>query len=190
MPTPSVQSVPAPSGERDAALENFINAVAAGDREALGQLYEETRTAVFAFALSIVKDRQDAEDILQEVYVKVWQSAPSYRPMGKPMAWILTITRRFALMDLRRKERAVPVTPEDWERMFADERTPDAEDALILGSLLELLEEDEREIVVLHAVAGMKHRESAQILDMGLSTVLSKYSRALKKLRRALGEVQ
>ncbi len=181
---------PVPAADRDAALEQYIEAVAAGDRDALGCLYEETRTAVFVFALSIVQNRQDAEDVLQDVYVQIWQSAGGYRAMGRPLAWIFTITRNFARMSLRRRGRTVPVTPEDWQEMFSDVETMDAEDALVLGSVMEQLGEDERQIVLLHAVAGFKHRESAQLLDMGLSTVLSKYSRALAKLKKALEEVQ
>ncbi len=186
MSTSPVQFMPLPSEERDAALENLIDAIAMGDRDALGSLYEETHAAVFAFALSVVQNRQDAEDVLQEVYLRIWQSAPGYRTMGRPLAWIFTITRNLARMELRRKKRTLPLAPEDWQEMFADAPEADAEDAQILSSVMGLLDEDERQIVLLHAVAGFKHRESAELLELGLSTTLSKYSRALRKLRQAL----
>ena len=69
--------------------------------------------------------------------------------------------------------------------MWADVPAVDHEDRMMLAALLRLLTEEERQIVVLHAVSGMKHREIAALLKMNLSTVLSKYNRALKKLREA-----
>ncbi len=176
--------------DRDAALDRCIRDIAGGDRDALGALYAETHAAVYALALSMVRDRQDAEDVLQDVYVRIWQSAPSYRAMGKPLAWIFTIAKNLARMELRRRNKTVPVDPEDWRAMFAEDAGVDAEEAQLLASVMELLGEEEREIVLLHAVAGMKHREIAQLLEMELSTVLSKYSRALKKLKKALEEVR
>ncbi len=189
MPTSSEQPQAVPEGDRDRALENCIRDIASGDREALGRLYGETHAAVYAFALSVVQNREDAEDVLQDVYVRIWKSAPSYRDMGKPLAWIFTIARNLALMEIRRKTRVVPVSPGEWEEIFLECPAVDAEDAQVLSSVMGILDEEERQIVLLHAAAGFKHRESAELLGMGLSTVLSKYSRALKKLRQAL-EVQ
>ncbi len=171
------------------AAENCITAIASGDREALARLYEDTSAAVYGFALSILKDPHDAEDVLQDVYVKIWESAPSYRAMGNPMAWIFTITRNLALMDIRRQNKAWPTDPDDWGGIFADVPSMDPEDRLVLSALMETLGEDEQRIIILHAVAGMKHREIAELMDMSLSAVLSKYNRALKKLRSALEEI-
>ncbi len=170
------------------AAEKCIIAIASGDKEALAALYEGTSAAVYGFALSLLKNPHDAEDVLQDVYVKIWEAAPTYRAMGKPMAWIFTITRNLALMDLRRQNKAWPTDPDNWGGLFADVTTMDAEDRLVLSSLMETLDEDEVRIVILHAVAGMKHREIAELLGRNLSTVLSKYNRALKKLRIALEE--
>ena len=61
-------------------------------------------------------------------------------------------------------------------------------DAMVLKSALEILKEDERQIVLLHASAGLKHREIAADLQMPLATVLSKYNRAIKKLKQYLRE--
>ena len=72
--------------------------------------------------------------------------------------------------------------------MFADEPLVDQEDRMVLGALLGILSDEERQIVVLHAMTGFKHREIAQLLDLRLPTVLSKYNRAVKKLRGALKE--
>ncbi len=175
-------AMPAALGEAD-RLENWIRQVAQGDKEALGLLYQQTGAGVYGYALSILKSRQDAEDVQQEVYLQVWRSAASYSPKGKPMAWIFTITKNLALMRLREQKRTVAVSPQDWEAAFADLESVDREDGIVLKELLETLSDEERQIVVLHAVAGFKHREIASLMKLGLGTVLSKYNRALKKLK-------
>ena len=63
--------------------------VAHGDGEAFHQLYLETNRSVYSFILSILKNPQDAEEVLQETYLKIWTSARSYKPQGKPLAWML-----------------------------------------------------------------------------------------------------
>ena len=69
---------------------------AAGDKEALAALYEQTHAAVYGFALSILKNAQDAEDVLQDTYIQVWKAAENYVSAGKPLSWIFTITRNLA----------------------------------------------------------------------------------------------
>ncbi len=107
----------------------------------------------------------------------------SYRPQGKPMAWIFTIVRNRCLQKLRERGRTADIPPEDWEPYLksCDSVTP--EDRLLIGACMERLTQEERQIVVLHAVSGFRHREIAQILQLPLPTVLSKYHRALKKLK-------
>ena len=83
------------------ALEPLILEMTKGSTEALSAVYEQTKTSVYAFALSIIGDRHSAEDIMQETYIKAFQNAGSYTPMGKPMAWLLTITKNLALMKFR-----------------------------------------------------------------------------------------
>lgn len=173
------------SGRRDDITEAYIKKIAGGDKEALARLYEQTHAAVYGFAVSILKNRQDAEDVEQDTYLRIWEAAGSYTPAGKPLAWIFTITRNLALMRLREQSRTITIPPEDWQAMFADEPAVGYEDRLVLESLLTILSDEERQIVMLYMVAGLKHREIAELLNLRLSTVLSKYTRALKKLRRA-----
>lgn len=182
-------TVPAapPSGNAQ-ALDRCIASAAQGGREGLAELYRLTHTAVYGFALSIVKNAQDAEDVLQDVYLQVWQSAGSYRSQGKPMAWLLTIARNLSLSRLRERSRTVSLSPEDWQARFARTPAVTQDDRLALEALLEVLSDEERQVVALHAIAGLKHRETARLLSLPLSTVLSKYHRALKKLQLALKE--
>lgn len=159
--------------------EDALLQAAAGAEDALAAAYAQTRGAVYGLALSIVRNRQDAEDVTQEVYVRLWQGG--CRPEGKPMAWLLTVTRNLALDCLRRQSRTERLPPA--EAFTAPEPGLSMEDRLLLAALLEELSDQEREIVVLHALWGLKHRETAGLLGLPLGTVLAKYKRALNKLR-------
>lgn len=177
-----------PASGAGAALENCIVRIAGGDRDALAQFYQQTRPAVYGFALSILKNPQDAEDVLHDAFLQVWNAAPQYRPQGKAMAWLLTIVRNLAMDQLRRRKHMEPLAWEDWQTRLADVPAVSAEDRMALAGLLTALEDQERQIVTLHALTGLKHREIAVLLGLPLPTVLSKYSRALKKLRLAWKE--
>ncbi len=172
----------------DELYESCIAGIALGDKDALCTLYEHTKSAVYGFALSVVRNTQDAEDILQDTFVSVFASAQSYRKMGKPLSWMLTITRNLALMKLRARSRMAELSEEEWSVFIADTAPDASEDRLVLAAALNSVSPEESQIVMLHAVTGMKHREIAQILDLPLSTVLSKYNRALKKLRTVMEE--
>lgn len=178
---------------RDERLENALRRLAEGDEQALAEIYEETRASVFGFALSISKNRQDAEDATHDTYVALYSHAASYKPMGKPLAWILTIARNFALKNLKKSSR-VSTVEEDWERC-EDEGENEGEQIqkkLVILEAMKSLSDEERQIVTLHAVSGLKHRQIAELLDIPLSTVLSKYNRSIKKIRKELtkGDVE
>ena len=174
----------APSARED--LESLLLGVAAGDSHSLEELYHRTRTAVYGLVLSYLKHPQDAEDVTQDAFVRIWDTAASYRPQGKPMAWLLTVARNLALMRLRERGKTQELTDEEWAALPA--RAPDVttEDRHVLRAALSVLSEQERQVVMLHAVTGLKHREIAQLLELPLATVLSKYRRALKKLNLLL----
>ena len=174
----------APSARED--LESLLLGVAAEDSHSLEELYHRTRTAVYGLVLSYLKHPQDAEDVTQDAFVRIWDTAASYRPQGKPMAWLLTVARNLALMRLRERGKTQELTDEEWSALPA--RAPDVtpEDRHVLRAALSLLSEQERQVVMLHAVTGLKHREIAQLLELPLATVLSKYRRALKKLNLLL----
>lgn len=167
-------------------LDSYIASIANGDQQALAALYEQTKSGVYAFALSTLKNSHDAEDVLHDCYVSIWSSAGSYNSQGKPMAWILTIARNLCLKTIRNRAKTTQLDTEDW-RDHADLCTEmTADDKVVLEQCMQCLSDDERQIVVLHAVAGFKHREIAHLLDLALPTVLSKYHRAIKKLREQL----
>lgn len=183
-------SMPAAKAPDPAFLEERIKAIARGDTRALGELYDGTHAAVYGFALSLLKNAHDAEDVLQDAYLRIYHGAPGYRPDGKPMAWILTITRNLALTVLRKRQGGEVFAFDALERVLSENPAFSAEDAWILRAVLETLDEGERQLVTLHVIGGLKHRETARMLGIPLSTVLSKYARALGKLKRALKEAE
>ena len=170
-------------GRRAHELDELLLRTGQGDRDAFARLYSLTRGAVYALALSLLGDAHEAQDIAQDAYVRVWESAPSYRPQGSPMAWLLTVARNLARSRLRRSERQTTLDEAEWNAIPAAPPGVSPEDRQVLQDALARLGAEERRIILLHAVAGLKHRETAQLLELPLSTVLSKYHRGLKKLK-------
>lgn len=161
-------------------LDYWLRQIGRGDRDALEQLYNATSSAVYAYALSILKNSSDAQDAMHDTYLSILQKAADYRSQGKPLAWILTITRNHCLMLLRRQKRYVGLDASPVTSCSAPE------DALILKLCMELLNDEDRQIVVLHAVAGITHRQIGQLMGIKTPTVLSRYHRAIRKLRQNL----
>ena len=166
------------------ALDLCLNQMAKGDISALEEFYERTDTAIFSYALSIVKNPTDAEDILQNSFIKIYQSSASYQSAGKPMAWILTIVKNEAFKLLNRQKKFVDF--KEVKESSTDDFAEFLEQNLILKNCFSILTEEERNILILHILTGFKHREIAAELQLPLSTVLSKYHRALKKLKETL----
>ena len=167
--------------------ERLLPLVGQGDSEAFEVLYRSTEKAVYALALSILKNPHDAEDIVQETYLKVRAAAHLYVPQGKPLAWLFTITKNLC-RDLLRGQSRTEAAPDGAEDDLRFSYVSDPTDRLVLEAALKALGEEERQVVLLHAASGLKHREIARNLGLPLSTVLSRYSRALKKLQRYLTE--
>lgn len=170
----------------DDQIENYLYSIAEGDTDAIGDVYELTKTQLYGYILSILKNPTDAEDVMQDVYVKICSCASMYHSEGKPMAWIFTIARNIALMRIRKQSRNVDIPDYEWEQVVAPDGEKDIEDRIVLEAALKMISDEESQIVMMHAVGGLKHREIAELMDMPLATVLSKYNRALKKLQRIL----
>lgn len=169
--------------------KSIILNIAGGDKSALSELYSRTKNAVFCFALSILRDREAAQDVMQDTYIQVWKSASNYKPSQKdPLPWILGIAKYLAYAELRSRKNLTEINEDAPEPQDPKNCFDECENKLFANALLSTLKEDEREIVVLHIMAELKHREIAELLGLPLSTVLNKYSRAIKKLGRSVGD--
>lgn len=175
-------------GENVFIDETLFYKISVGEKTAFCRLYELTSNSVFAYALSLLHNQEDAEDVMQETFLKIRAAAHLYEPMGKPMAWILTIARNICMMKFR-KQRHYSVIPfEEITKSLDCSQIKDREDRIVLETVFQVLSREECQIIVLHAVSGLKHREISEILQIPLSTVLSKYNRGIKKLRKQLEE--
>lgn len=166
--------------------ETVFRKIGEGDKNAFCTLYCQTKSAVYAYALSILHNQMDAEDAMQETYLKIRGAAHLYQSQGKPLAWILTITRNICLMKYRQQKRQFSCPEEELKDVVDFGQITDREDRIVLETAFEVLSKEECQIIVLHAVSGMKHREISELLGIPVSTVLSKYNRSLKKLRGQL----
>ena len=148
------------------------------DVNSFTKLYDLTAPGIYAYALSILKNSHDAEDVLHDCFLRIRENADGYISQGKPMAWILTIAKNLCMRQLRQRQLSSREVME-----FDGATISDPEERLLIRACLRSLTQEEQEIVIMHAVSGMKHRQIAQFMGLKLSTVLSKYHRAIHKMK-------
>ena len=165
--------------------ENLIIRMASNDGAAFRELYQQTSGLVYGFAMSILRNKHDAEDVMHDAFIRIYSSAVTYRPSGNPMAWILTIVRNLCLNRIREGKVCEDLSEYD-DLAGASDDSEDLLDRMVLETAMKVLDAEERQIVILHAMTGFKHREIAEILDLPTGTILSKYNRALKKVRKEM----
>ncbi len=167
-----------------AELDILIQKTSEGDMKALEEIYNDTRESVYAYALSLVKNLHDAEDVLQECYINIYRGSSGYVSKGKPLAWILTITKNLCFKKFNENKDRVELTEDEWAKHLEGFTDLTPEERTVLRDCMSLLSDEERQVVELHAISGYRHREIADLLGMPLSTVISKYNRALQKLEK------
>ena len=152
-------------------------------KEALSQLYELMYNDVFRYIFSIVNSREYAQDLTHDTFLHIYKNAKQYQTKGHPTAWIMTISRNVTYMSLRKTNREKTV---HYDIDQIDESMGMIHDKKKKKKMLNTLTMQEREIIVLHVVEGLTFREIAYIMDCKLSTVLNKYHRSIKKLKKSL----
>lgn len=173
--------------EKRSEEDQLLLLMKAGDMEAFHKLYELTAKGIYSYALSILQHPQDAEEVMQDTYLTAWRQISQYETEGKPMAWLLTIAKNLCYMRLRKKKDHPHISYEELEQDEPGELCTQIElapEKQMLLEALNALKEEERKIILLHDAGNMKHREIAEYLGVPLSTVLSKYHRAMKRLQR------
>lgn len=173
---------------RNERIELLIGKMAAQGIDAMDELYALIGMDIYAFALSKVGNAHDAGDIVQDTFIQIYRYAKAYKPQGKPLSWIFTI-----VANLANRLYLVQGRYTSWEDEIEDipdhtEFDRNVVDGEFLKQLMGNLKPDEREIIVLHIVSGMKHSEIAALLNTPLSTVLSRYNRAIHKLQQIVKE--
>ena len=188
--------------ERSRDLAAALSRSALGDRAAFKRVYDLSSGHLFAVILRIQRDRDLADDLLQEVYVSAWKAAGNFdASRAQPMTWLTHIARNKAIDSLRRAQ-AQPRTEslhadDDDDRPDAQARLVDdapgpaallqrASDARQLGHCMEVLSAPQRQSVALAFFDGLSHAEVAEQLCQPLGTVKSWVRRALMTLKGCL----
>ena len=166
---------------------------AQGDQRTFKQLYDLTAPRLFAVARAIVKERQLAEDVLQEAYVQVWHRSGDYHvERGKVITWLISILR-YRAIDATRRRKTVQSTPVEELEMVAEESAsqPDffalaSEDAQALRDCLDSLTGSQRTSITLAYFQGLTHYELSRHLTIPIGTAKSRIRRGLARLKECL----
>lgn len=173
-------------------------AVKSGDERAFQTLVERHQFRIVGTIAKMLGDGSDAEDIAQQVFLRVWQSASRYQPTAQFTTWLLTITRNLVFNEMRRRQRArlVPLDPGDPERPPIEHPDPSirsAPEEIAEGELQEAiaraiaaLPEAQRLAVILRRYEEMPYEEIATVLKTSVSSVKSLLFRARTELRETL----
>lgn len=149
-------------------------------------LYQETSRQLYLHILSIVKNSATAEEVLQETYLKILKNVRSWKKNTNALNWMITIARNEAINTYNKRKREVQANPQESDYLFQEE--PNRNTPLIELMYL-ILTNQEIELITLHAINGLTHKEIAKILKKPIGTVSWQYNQAIKKLREKAGEI-
>ncbi len=183
---------------RELELSELVARCRLGDDLAWEALVERLQGRVFAIAFHYLRDREEARDAAQEIFVRVFQKLHTVRDDVPFMAWFLRLARNCSIDRLRRlKVRTPPESvPVEGAQDLADPVTTPEEDCLrtarqrLLYRALGALTEVNREMILLKDIQELKLEEIASMLDLPLGTVKSRTSRARAELGRVLGRIE
>ena len=191
----SSDRVPAPASTEAGALDRGLLArIARQDETALAALYDRHARVLYSLALRIVGDRELAQEVLQDTFLRCWNGAERYDPdRGEVVAWLIGVTRHRAIDLLRsrphqaRLREGGPLPPPE---RLAGPREPDAGDTLLLRramtAALAALSPPQRQAIELASYTGLTQTEIARVQGEPLGTVKSRMRSGLERLRAAL----
>jgi len=183
-------------GVSSASDEALMKAISRRRYDALAELYDRHGKRLRATIDGVVHEEADADDVLQEIFVQIWDEAVRYSPKaGKPLGWMVTIARRRAIDRLRRRQAYSRVRERYQERVTheASNLPRQADDVFMLNDLrhflngcMRVLPRLQREAVELAFFKGLSHREIAAATRAPLGTVKTRLELGLQKLTHAL----
>ncbi len=172
-------------------IEDLISRVALGDRAAFSSLYDQTSAKLFGVALRVLNNRANAEDVLQETYMKIWRYADRYMSNGmSPMTWLITIARNTAIDRLRATREGADVEALA-DRLEARGPTPEqsaiaAGEAARIVACLDQLETDKSQAVRGAYLQGLSYAELAERFNVPLNTMRTWLRRSLISLKECM----
>jgi RNA polymerase sigma factor (sigma-70 family) len=173
--------------------EALMTAVREGDLAKLGLLFERYHVPLFDFLSRVTGDRQTAEDLVQDIFVRILKYRATFRDGGSFETWVYRIARNARADYFRTRSSLDPLAEEALERPEPGagpmrQLEADRERAR-LKKALQLLREDKRELIVLARFQGMKHERIAELLGIEVGAVKVRIHRALKELREIFLEL-
>jgi RNA polymerase sigma-70 factor (ECF subfamily) len=186
---------PDPAEQLDAEVE-LLRRVAQGDRRGFEELYDRFSGVLFSTAYRVLNNQEATEDVVQDVFVQIWEKAPLYDPArGKPMTWAITLTRNKAIDRLRATVRRNRLS-EDMQResqtqnQFDDRSSFDAASTgdtnKLVREAMQKLSKDQREAIELAFFSSLTQPEIAERLNEPLGTVKARIRRGMMRLRDLL----
>ncbi len=173
-------------------FHSLIQSLRQGSSQAFDQLYEETHRVVYFSILGVIQDKQLAEDLLQDTYMRFLDYLPQYKN-DNLISYLVTMGKRLAINEYHKRKR-LQFTEETIDYVPAFDVYPltvvQSEKQAIIDQALQVLTQEERNIVILYNIANLTHKEIAQALDRPLGTITWMYQRALKKMQAAVKEVE
>ena len=177
------------------SLANQLEAVGRGEVYALRDLYSATSRRLFVVCVGVVKNREAAEDVLQEVYLKIWNRAAGFdRERGTPWAWLNTIARHAAIDWARSRSRHAfdgtqyLIAREEYGEAPIDEQIVQAEEGERALSEIAHLDEEAAQCVHAAFVEGLSYSQVAEREGLPLGTVKSRIRRALRIMRGRMSD--
>jgi RNA polymerase sigma-70 factor (ECF subfamily) len=172
-------------------LERLLAQTAAGDRSAFRQLYQATSAKLYGVALRICREPGNAQDVLQETYLKVWNRAAKFRKdEGSPISWLVAIARNSAIDAIRRRSDLPLGMDEDGRSVIEDLSVAvggaDQDDLQSLKRCLQGLEQNHRDCVVLAYCWGSSREELAERFERPVGTIKTWLHRGLASLKACL----
>ncbi|MYL34632.1 sigma-70 family RNA polymerase sigma factor [Pontibacillus yanchengensis] len=175
---------------------DLYNQVLEGDKRALEELYDKYEKLLYSFAYKSCGQKEMAEEVMQEVFIKVWTQKATYdSSKGKFSSWILSVTR-FTSIDIVRKKENQNYSLEE-ERDTLHQEEPSAEDLAewkeqgeIVREAVKQLSEEQNKIIQLFYFKGLTQREIASSCNLSLGTVKGRIRLALKHLRKELSNIK
>ena len=168
----------------DPAVEHaLIERLKHGDQRALGVVYQEFSSGVFAYCLKILADRQSAEDVVQDTFLKVRLHVDSLQKNESFKSWIFRIARNEALMQIRKRRQNGQIDDETvWEEETPHVQLVKSERSEIINRLLDSLKHEYREVLLLLVYESMSYAEIATVTGTTESSVKSRIFRARKAM--------
>jgi RNA polymerase sigma-70 factor (ECF subfamily) len=172
------------------SVSALLKQIESGEEAALLALHDRFANAVYSVAYRVLNNQQDAEEVTQDVFLRLWDKAQTYDPQkGKFLSWLLTITRRLAIDRLRKRNRREPPPnsvsmdekPYLWETTLISENFDDLQRSLL--SVLDELPDDQQQTIQLAYFYGMSHSDISDYLSRPLGTVKSQIRLGMQKLR-------